>query len=90
LGPANPSISNPEELQEAISAEKEAEGDFSKLRPTLDARDQAKSADMAALFTTIDGQLNNALTGQDVPASGTIEANADKIAALLDELLPAQ
>ena len=90
LGPANPRISNPAELQKAIDLEREAEAAYNELRPTLDAIDPAKSTNMASLFATIDGQLNNAVAGQDVPASATIEANADKILALLDELLPAQ
>jgi high-affinity iron transporter len=76
------------EIREAITFRDGAAAAFDDLRTLLEARDPAKTAQIAGLFDTLGQQLAAAGTQTAVASPDDIHASADQIATLLHELMP--
>jgi high-affinity iron transporter len=76
------------EIREAITFRDGAAAAFDDLRTLLEARDVAKTAQVAELFGSLGQQLAAAGAQTSVASPDAIQATADQIAALLRELMP--
>jgi high-affinity iron transporter len=76
------------EIREAITFRDGAAAAFDDLRTLLEARDPSKTAQVAGLFDTLGQQLAAAGDQTAVASPDAIQASADQVATLLQELMP--
>jgi high-affinity iron transporter len=76
------------EIREAITFRDGAAAAFDDLRALLEARDPAKTAQVAELFDSLGQQLAAASTQTTVASPDAIQATADQMATMLHDLMP--
>jgi high-affinity iron transporter len=85
----NLKIKNRAEWENAVTLLGKAEAAFADLRTTLATRDNEKTTQIAGVMDLLHTQLADAGAGHDIPATGTVKANTQKVLTLLDGVLPA-
>lgn len=78
------------EIREAVTFRDGAAAAFADLQSVLDTRDAAKTSRVMELLHALEEQLQAASEQPPVPAPEDVQANADALATLLHELMPAE
>jgi high-affinity iron transporter len=76
------------EIREATTFRDGAAAAFTDLRTVLEARDIAKTQQIAQLFATLDQQLADTSTQQNVADPDVVEATSAQLTALLIDVMP--
>jgi high-affinity iron transporter len=78
------------EIREATTFRDGAAAAFADLRTLLEQRDAASTEQVATLFATLDQQLRATSQQTEVADPEAIQANTERIAALLAQVMPAE
>ncbi len=78
------------EIQEAITFRDGAGAAFADLRSLLDARDAARTEQIAAQLTALEQTLAAARAKTSVASAADIQASVDRLAILLKDVMPAE
>ncbi len=87
-GVYNGTVTRDLEIREAITFRDGAAAAFADLQSLLEARDHARTEQVAQLFRTLEQQLTAAGAQTDVPDPSAIQASADQITTLLGQIMP--
>jgi high-affinity iron transporter len=90
-GVTNGTVTKDFEIQEAVTFYGGAQAAFTDLRSLLEERDPTQTAQAAELLDALEAQLDTAATQpKQAPGPKEVRANAEQLAGLMQELMPAE